>query len=904
MRRALLLGLVLVGLGAGANGCNAALGVDEPELVPTGPGGTGGSGGTGGQGGGGGSCAEVETACDGVDDDCNGTVDDLPLATCGFGVCLVTVEGCVDGMPVSCVPGEPTQDELCDDDNDGLDDNCNGQVDEGCPCKVGETQACYTGAADTRNVGACKDGAQTCLAEDMWGPCEGAVLPAVEACNAIDDDCDNVVDDGFPETVCGEGACQQTVSTCNPAGGDPPECTPKDPTEEICNGQDDDCNGVVDNGDPGGGGPCMSGAPGQCAAGTYHCEGGALICKSNVLSTPEVCNNLDDDCNGMTDEGNPQGGGMCPTNFEGECAFGTTTCLGGALTCVGPKPGDLDEICDGKDNDCDGEIDTHGVDSEKPCLTGIPGECSDGSTLCVAGELQCQQKKPAEMEYCDNKDNDCDGVVDDGNPDGGAACTLSFNKGVCVAGTEMCQGGIVTCVQNVQPSAETCDGLDNDCDGDADESLACGACGSATIASGSCTSFSIPTQGALSTNCEQVFPPTTGVPITIAETAVKYYVNASGGSDNNDGKTPAKAWSTLCKAVAMAPGGSTILVAQGGYASTSVIVAKELTIKGGYSSNFANWSPDTYPTVFYGQLTLDHNKAVWGGFRMKTTPTTSLTQHNLRAGKFVRNYVETLFSGGATTSASLGATACVGATSTLLGNDVYSRSTTSTSHAAIQFGNQRGATILDSNRICVEGKASGATTYAITGSGPNLGGSVPTLIARNNVLEAASNNAYLVNFLGSSGGIDFNLIFTNNTMLGRTYGISGTGATSGKMRWRLTNNILFSLTGGSTAVSLGSGAGVSLDSVENNLVFGFNNNIFNVVPAPAVSAGNDTTNTPTATSVFINATAGDLRLKTGGQGDGTGKNVYNQSTYGTVTTDLMQSPRPSTGSWDRGAYMN
>jgi hypothetical protein len=76
------------------------------------------------------------------------------------------------------------------------------------------------------------------------------------------------------------------------------------------------------------------------------------------------------------------------------------------------------------------------------------------------------------------------------------------------------------------------------------------------------------------------------------------------------------------------------------------------------------------------------------------------------------------------------------------------------------------------------------------------------------------------------------------------------------------------------------------------------------VPMPVTVAANDTTNNATATSVFMDAAAGDLRIKTGGQADGTGKNVFNQVTYGTVTTDILQGARPSTGVWDRGAYKN
>ena len=70
---------------------------------------------------------------------------------------------------------------------------------------------------------------------------------------------------------------------------------------ELCNGQDDDCDGVTDNGDPGSGGACQTGLVGVCAAGIEHCVSGGLACEQQVQSSTEVCNALDDDCDGATD---------------------------------------------------------------------------------------------------------------------------------------------------------------------------------------------------------------------------------------------------------------------------------------------------------------------------------------------------------------------------------------------------------------------------------------------------------------------------------------------------------------------------------------------------------------------------------------------------------------------------
>ena len=140
------------------------------------------------------------------------------------------------------------------------------------------------------------------------GPCE--TIPGclraeepTEVCNGRDDDCNGFADDGLPEKVFGVGACQCRGPAC--AGGRPaPNCAPSPPElQERCNGFDDDCDGRLpqneaDNDQDGflACAPCAPDAQLQC--GDCNNDVGSI-----APTLPELCDGLDNDCNGLVDDG-------------------------------------------------------------------------------------------------------------------------------------------------------------------------------------------------------------------------------------------------------------------------------------------------------------------------------------------------------------------------------------------------------------------------------------------------------------------------------------------------------------------------------------------------------------------------------------------------------------------------
>ncbi len=388
--------------------------------------------------------------CNGLDDDCNGEVDEkLDSVTCGLGACKTTVPGCKDGKPVPCIPPAGSDKEKCD----GIDDNCDGKVDEGCSCIDGKEQACYSGSKDTKGVGACKDGKQLC-GGGMWGTCTGDVTPIAEKCNGIDDNCDGTVDEGNPDSgaACDtalKGVCAAGKKQCE--GGKLVCKQLLQPSKEKCNGLDDDCNGQTDEANPEGGGACDTGLLGACKPGLFQCTGGKIVCAQTVQPVAEKCNGIDDNCNGQTDEGNPQGGANCDTGQFGACAAGTQKCQNGALVCVQNVAASA-EVCNNIDDNCDGVVDNGDPGGGNACNTGKLGVCTAGTQHCIGGTIQCQQNVAASAEptaaCTDGKDNDCDGLTDAADPD--CACSHLL----CTAGAKLfsgCASNAVTnkCVQDI-----------------------------------------------------------------------------------------------------------------------------------------------------------------------------------------------------------------------------------------------------------------------------------------------------------------------------------------------------------------------------------------------------------------------------------------------------------------------
>jgi large repetitive protein len=416
---------------------------------------------------------EAEELCDGIDNNCDGTVDEGVLLTLyvdydadGFGSDTLTMEGCTaEGMWVESASDcddldpftYPEAPEICD----GFDNDCDDSIDE-------DVVSTFYVDGDGDGHGDPADVVYGCL------PPEGAVATsddcddgdalvspdADEVCDGIDNDCNSVVDDGVLSTFFidydhdGYGSTAYTEEACEVPDGyavDSTDCIDTDAevnpgVGEICDGIDNNCDGEIDEG-------VMSTFYADADADEY---GDPLVvglgcappdgfvddnsdCNdddaSAYLGAVEVCDGVDNNCDGSIDElvttafhrDADEDGHGDPDEVIYSCEMPEGYVLGGT-DCNDTDGSSFEgapELCDGTDNDCDMEIDEGALslyyidyDADGYGSAAYFVEACEAPVGFVADVTDCDDLNdavsPAAVEICDGIDNNCDGGIDDG----------------------------------------------------------------------------------------------------------------------------------------------------------------------------------------------------------------------------------------------------------------------------------------------------------------------------------------------------------------------------------------------------------------------------------------------------------------------------------------------------------
>jgi Notch-like protein len=354
--------------------------------------------------------------CDGLDGDCDGITDNVTVEACypgaasewmadnsicrqGETTCTARVPevlmDCVqntdcpdDGRCVGSTCGypempsctgftQPSPAESCGGTPTGSDEDCDGRIDEDIP-----RISCGS------DVGECQAGVEVCREGNLV--CEGGSRTGGETCDGLDNDCDNEIDEIFNElnAQCsvGRGVCRREGRNRCRRNGDGVTCdaVAEDPEDEECDNQDNDCDGQTDEDFERLGENCTVGAGACTRNGRFVCsgDGESTVCNAQeVAPSDERCDGQDNDCDGDIDE---------EFDLGDECRVGSGACEAqGQLVCdengrgtecsALVMPG-TPEVCDGEDNDCDGNSDEG--DAVDSCRRNRADNCAGGQCRC------------------------------------------------------------------------------------------------------------------------------------------------------------------------------------------------------------------------------------------------------------------------------------------------------------------------------------------------------------------------------------------------------------------------------------------------------------------------------------------------------------------------------------------